>query len=212
MDKPRIILIGGGGHCKSCIDVIEAEGRFEIAGILDIKEKKGDLIAGYPIIGCDDDLPALAGSFRYFFITIGQIRNAEKRRGIAGKLSELGAEIPVIISPLAHVSKHASLLPGTIVMHHALVNAGAVVGQYCIINTSALIEHDAQVGDYCHISTGAIVNGDCVVENECFIGSNATLAHSVKVGAFAVVGAGSMVFKNLSGNAVYAGNPVTQLM
>lgn len=212
MDKPSIILIGGGGHCKSCIDVIEAEGRFEIAGIVDIREKAEELISGYRVIGCDDDLPALAGSFRYFFITIGQIRNAEKRRSIAAKLMDLGAELPVIVSPLAHVSKHATLSSGTIVMHHALVNAGAVVGQNCIINTSALIEHDACIGDFCHISTASVVNGNCIIEHDCFIGSNATLAHSVKVGSGAVVGAGSMVFKNLAGNAVYSGNPVTQLM
>ena len=56
----KIILIGGGGHCKSCIDVIEAEGKYDIAGILDMPEFVGEKILGYSIIGTDDDLPELS--------------------------------------------------------------------------------------------------------------------------------------------------------
>lgn len=33
--KTEILLIGAGGHCPSCIDVIEQEGRFSIAGVVD---------------------------------------------------------------------------------------------------------------------------------------------------------------------------------
>ena len=45
----KIILIGGGGHCKSVIDVIEQEARFEIAGIIDKPELLGTKILGYPV-------------------------------------------------------------------------------------------------------------------------------------------------------------------
>ena len=33
--KFELLLIGAGGHCRSCIDVIEQEGRFRIAGVVD---------------------------------------------------------------------------------------------------------------------------------------------------------------------------------
>ena len=37
----KIILIGAGGHCASCIDVIENEKKYEIIGLIDnIKKKK----------------------------------------------------------------------------------------------------------------------------------------------------------------------------
>jgi hypothetical protein len=55
----KILLIGGDGHCKSCIDVIEQEGRWKIGGIIDVKDKVGTKDCGYEIIGTDDDLPAL---------------------------------------------------------------------------------------------------------------------------------------------------------
>ena len=36
--KELILIGGGGGHCRSCIDVIEQEQKFKIAGIIDKKE------------------------------------------------------------------------------------------------------------------------------------------------------------------------------
>ena len=139
----KIILIGGGGHCKSCIDVIEQEGKYQIAGIVDVAEKVHQKIQGYEIIGTDEDLPLIAKEYSNFLITIGLIRSANKRILLFNRLCELSAHFPVIISPLSYVSKHAAVAEGTIVMHHALVNAGARVGVNCIINTKALIEYDA---------------------------------------------------------------------
>ena len=57
--KEKIILIGGGGHCKSCIDVIVQEGKYRIAGIVDLPEKLHQKILGYEIISTDDDMPRL---------------------------------------------------------------------------------------------------------------------------------------------------------
>ena len=73
--KEKIILIGGGGHCKSCIDVIEQEGRFTIAGIVDVPEKKQHNVLGYPVIGTDADLEELIKTFPNMLITLGYIKS-----------------------------------------------------------------------------------------------------------------------------------------
>jgi len=83
-----------------------------------------------------------------------------------------GAQFPVICSPLGYITPHAQVADGTIVMHHALINAGARVSRNCIINTKALVEHDAIIEDHCHISTGAIVNGGATIGCGSFVGSN----------------------------------------
>ncbi len=69
-------------------------------------------------------------------------------------------------------------------MHHALINAGAKVGDNCIINSKALIEHDAIVEDHCHISTSAIVNGGVLVRIGTFLGSNATVKQYTEIEGF----------------------------
>ena len=173
MGKKRILLIGGGGHCRSVIDVIEQSIEFEIGGIIDLQNKVGEYILGYPILGTDDELPLFHKDFDAFHITLGQIGLPEKRSMLFTWLKEKGFYFPFIISPLAYVSKHAFIGEGTVIMHHAIVNAGAHIGKNCILNTKSLIEHDAVVGDHCHIATGVIINGGVVVGGNSFIGSGA---------------------------------------
>lgn len=186
--KEKILLIGGGGHCKSVIDVIEQENKYEIAGIIDKKELISQSLLGYKVIGCDDDLAELFKSCKYALITVGQLKTNEIRVKLFHKLKEIGYTLPVIKSPLSYVSKHAKIGEGTVVMHHALVNADAVVGENCIINTKALIEHDAVVEDFCHISTSAVINGGVVVKKNSFVGSNVTTKEYIQISGFIKAG------------------------
>jgi sugar O-acyltransferase (sialic acid O-acetyltransferase NeuD family) len=192
--KPGIILIGGGGHCRSVIDVIEQEERFSVCGIIDREENLGSYVLGYKIIGSDSLISELRTSVDYAFVTMGQINSPERRLTIFRQLTELGYRLPVIISPRAYVSRHAKIGKGTVVMHDALVNAGAVIGENCIINTKALIEHDTVIEDHCHISTGAVVNGGVKVGRGSFFGSNAVSRQSAEIPSESFVKAGS-VFK-----------------
>lgn len=190
-NRQPLLLIGGGGHCHSVIDVIEQEGKYHIHGIIDQKERVGKTVMGYNIIGCDDDLPSLLSECSLAVITVGQIESSTIREKIFANLKTLGFRLPTIVSPLAYVAKTATLGEGSVIMHQALVNANAVIGKNCIINTKALIEHDAVVEDFCHISTAAVVNGGVRVQAGCFFGSNATSRQAIEVNGF--VKAGSVV-------------------
>ncbi len=190
--KEKIILVGGGGHCSSCIDVIEAEGLYEIAGIVEVPEKVGEQVLGYPVIASDNDLSQLVQRDVSFLVTVGQIKSSAQRRKLYEQLLSLEAVLPTIISPRAYVSRHAFVGQGTIVMHDALVNAGAQVGSNCILNTKSLIEHDAVVEDHCHISTGAIINGEVQIGEGSFIGSNAVTVHGANIGPDSFVRAGNL--------------------
>lgn len=196
--KEKIILVGGGGHCKSCIDIIEQEGKYQIAGIVDVQEKLHEKILGYEITATDGDLPALAREYKHFLITLGQIKSPEERIRIFEILQETGAKLPVVVSPLAYVSSHARIDEGTIVMHRALVNAGARIGKNCIINSNAVIEHDVTIGDHCHISTHAVINGGVKVGAGTFCGSNMVTREYIEIGEHEIIGCGTKVLKNIS--------------
>ena len=209
--KESLVLIGGGGHCKSCIDVIESEGRFHIAGILDLPERKGREISGYPVIGVDDDIPALAAIHNHFFITMGHIQSPEFRLRMFSYLRELGVNIPAIISPFSRVSPRAFIGEGTIIMHQVVVNTEAMIGENCIINSGALIEHEAVVGDHCHISTKAVLNGQCTVGSRCFIGSGTVLANNINIPDNTLISAGSVVMQSVEKAGTYIGNPLRKI-
>jgi len=189
--KPKLILIGGGGHCAACIDVIEQEDKYQIAGIVD-RDASHKTVLGYSNLGSDDDLLELRSNYDYALITVGQVKSALARVRLFEYVNSLGFILPMIISTRAYVSKHAVIGSGTIIMHDALINSRATIGSNCIINTKALIEHDVIVENNCHISTGAIVNGGAMVRQGTFVGSNAVTKESVKTNENDFIRAGSL--------------------
>lgn len=202
--KP-LVLIGGGGHCQSVIEVAESCGR-TIRGILDVPAEVGREVLGYPIIGTDDAIPNYVASCE-FVITVGFIKDPSLRIRLYEKVLAVGGELAMLIASTAYVSRHTKIGKGTVVMHQAFVNAGAEVGENVILNTGCNVEHSARVGNHCHISTGAMVNGDCNVGNNCFIGSQSVLANGVSICNDVLVGAGSFVRKSILKPGVYSGNP-----
>jgi len=205
MSIKNLILVGGGGHCKSVIDVAESAG-WTILGILDTPDNIGKNVLGYDIIGCDSLIPDFVHK-GYFLVTVGQIRDGGLRIKLHNMILSAGGTPATLIASDACVSRHASVGQGTVVMHKAVVNAGAKIGAGCIINTFANIEHDTVIGDYCHISTGAMINGDCSVGRETFIGSGVVVANGVSITERCIVSAGATVRKNITISGIYAGNP-----
>lgn len=176
----KIILIGAGGHAKSCIDVIESGKKFKIICLIDknIKDKK---IYNYPIYSEDIDHNLLLKKTKNILISVGHIKNGNIRERLFKKYKKLGFKFPIIISPNSHISKYAKIKEGTIIMHQSIVNSSSVIGINCIINNKSLIEHDVTIGDHCHISTSATVNGNVNVGNKVFIGSNSVVVNSVNI-------------------------------
>jgi sugar O-acyltransferase (sialic acid O-acetyltransferase NeuD family) len=207
MKKEKLVLIGGGGHCKSVIDVIEEQDKYIIAGIVDLKEKLGTSVSGYKVIATDNDLENLSKEYKYFFISVGQIKTNSLRVSSFNKLKNLGVSLPAITSPKAYVSKRAIVGEGSIVMHYAVVNAGAIIGNNCIVNTASIIEHDTCVSNHCHISTGVIINGDCYIGTNSFVGSNTVINHSIKIGENCIIGSGTVVISDTKESSLYVGNP-----
>lgn len=205
MKRNSLILIGAGGHARSCIEVIEQEGKFDITGIVGLEGEVGVHVNGYEVIATDKDLSNLTGKAQFALIALGQIFSPESRVNLFQLAMKAGFEFPSVVSPLAYVSSSTQLGEGTIVMHGAIINAGVKVGSNCIINSKALLEHDTQVFDNCHISTGVILNGGVIVEEGCFIGSGTIVKEGVTIGKRSLVGMGSLMRADLIPNSVFSG-------
>lgn len=204
MSKP-LILVGGGGHCKSVIDVAECAG-YSILGIFDRPEEVGKKVLSYEVIGTDDDMAKYVDCAE-FIVTVGQIKSPDLRIKLHGMLEKIGAKMATVVAPTAHVSKYARLGAGTVVMHQAVVNADAKIGKGCIINTFANIEHDVTIGDYCHISTGAMVNGGAIISDGSFVGSQSVVNQCVKIKRGGIIASLSVVNEDITEKGIYAGSP-----
>lgn len=191
MPTKPLILLGGGGHCKSVIDVAESAG-YTILGILDKPELVGTMVLDYEIIGTDDDIPRYVDKAE-FLITVGQIKSPAIRKKLALLVMRAGGKFATIIANDAYVSKFARIGEGTVIMHKVVVNADTCIGEHCIINTMANVEHEVQIGGFCHVSTGVMVNGNCVIGDKVFIGSGSILYNGISVMDNAIIPARSIV-------------------
>jgi sugar O-acyltransferase (sialic acid O-acetyltransferase NeuD family) len=193
LTRNPILLVGAGGHSKACIDVIEQGNRFHVIGLIGLAEEVGTKILGYPVLGTDADLPNLLQECSTALVTLGQIKTPEPRIRLFMWLKQIGYQFPAIVSPHAYVSRHATLGEGTIIMHGAVVNAAASIGDNCIINSHSLIEHDVVVSDHCHVSTLAVVNGGVHIGLGTFVGSGSSVRQNLVIGERSLIGMGQRV-------------------
>jgi len=205
MVNANLILVGAGGHSRSCIDAIEQQGNYTIGGLVGLIHEVDSDQFGYRVLATDSELVDLARKFPYALIGLGQISSPVNRILLFEKSLEVGFTFPTIIAPSAYVSPQSTIGAGTIIMQGAIVNAGAVIGENCIINSRAVVEHDSRVGSHCHISTGVILNGNTTIGRGSFVGSGAIIKEGVSIGTGSLVGMGIIVRSDLPENSKYLG-------
>jgi len=207
MTKKKIVLIGGGGHCKVVISIIKKLDNFEIAGIVDIY-KSESFISGIKITGTDDDLKDIYKSgIHNALITVGSIKDNTKRYRLFNMAREIGYNFPVIISPEAIVDESVKIGEGTVIMPGCIVNIDSSIEKNCIINTGSIIEHDCKIGDHCHIAPGVHISGKANIGELSFLGIGAILIQGITIGKNVTIGAGSVVIKDIPDNVIALGNP-----
>jgi len=201
-----IVLIGGGGHCKSVIDTILRGRLFDEILITDKSVPSGGRILEGKVIGTDEKLEDLRRqNIRNACITIGSIKSTAMRRKAAGYAAGLGFSFPTIIDSTATISMDVNAGEGIYIGRSAVVNAGCIIGNMAIVNTGAIIEHDCRIGNYTHIAVGAVLCGYVVVGNDSFIGANSTVIQGIEIGRNCVIGAGSTVLKDVPDNMTVYG-------
>lgn len=207
MGEKKLILVGGGGHCKAIIDVAISAGR-SILGIIDNALPTGSSVLDIPVIGNDDNLSDFICDNVEFIITVGQIKTSAIRHKLAEKIIQAGGKLATpIIADTAHIAAGVNIGQGTVIMHNTVINSDSSIGENTIINTGAIVEHDCKVGNFVHVSTGAIINGASTIENDTFIGSHATIANVIHIAKDSIIGAGSVVIHDITQSGTYCGIP-----
>lgn len=208
----KLVLVGGGGHCKSVLDAALAMKEYDEIVITDACLDPETVIMGCRVVGNDDVLPELRkNGFKYAFVTVGSIKSTSIRRKLVERLEGMGFQMPVICDPSAVVSTFAQIGEGTYVGKNVTINADSRIGKHCIINTGAIIEHECSVGDFSHVSVGATLCGDCDIETDCLIGAGSTVIQGVSVGSNSVIGAGALVNRNIDSDCTVVGVPARKV-
>ncbi len=201
----KLLLIGGGGHCKSVLDSVLTLHAYDEIGIIDYTNVS---VNGVPVVGQDEDLPNLhKAGWTDAFITVGSIGDTVLRRRLYKMISDIGFIVPAIVDSSAIVAQDVVLAAGCYVGKGAILNAGSNIGKASIINTGAVIEHDCVIGEFAHISPGAILCGQVIVGENSHIGAGAVVRQQIKIGEDVFVGIGSVVVHDIPNCVKAYGNP-----
>ncbi|AUM97504.1 TPA: acetyltransferase [Clostridium botulinum] len=208
----KILLLGGGGHCKSVLDSLISRKLYTEIAIIDKKENVGKSILGVSIIGCDDDLLKFyKEGYTYAFVTLGSIGDPINRVKLFKKLKQIGFKIPNIIDSTAIISEYVDLAEGIYIGKNVVINVGTYIDKGAIINTSSIIEHDCIIGEFSHISPGSVLCGEVQIGANTHVGARSVVKQQVKIGAKTLIGMGSVVLKNISENVIAFGNPCKEV-
>lgn len=206
--KEKLILIGGGGHCRVILDTLNKINKYKLIGIIDLGVKIGMSIYDIPIVGTDNDLPKIfRNGVRNCFISIGSTGNPKERVKIYKITKNIGYNHPNIISPDSIISPRAVLGSGNFIGPGVIINSGARIGNNCIINTGAIVEHDCIISDFVHLSPGATLSGTANIGKNTHIGTASVIIQKIKVGDNCMIGAGSVVTKDIKDGVFAYGNP-----
>ena len=208
--KEKIIIIGGGGHTKVLVDIIQKNNQYDIVGYVDF-ENLGEIL-GVKYLGGDNCLIDFYNSgVNNAALGIGQTCLTKKRYEIVYRIKKIGFYFPAILSRNAMTNQDVSIGEGVQVFDGAVVNCCTKIGKFTIINTNVTVEHDCKIGDFCHIATGAVLSGGVEMGDFSMIGSNAVIVHCKKIVSECLIGSGGVVIKDITEKGIYVGNPVRKI-
>ncbi|MDF2801702.1 MAG: sugar O-acyltransferase, sialic acid O-acetyltransferase NeuD family [Anaerocolumna sp.] len=210
--KHSILLIGGGGHAKSIIDSLKLHDNIEMIGIIDTKDKYGQVIDGIEIIGSDEDLEYYyTKGVKQAFISIGSIGSPQIRVKVYETIKKIGYNLPNVIDSSAIISNNITLGEGNYIGKGAILNTGIKVGNNCIINTGCIIEHGCMIDDFVHIAPGSTLCGEVQIGQKTHIGAGTVIIQSKRIGKESVIGAGSVVINDINEHVKAYGSPCREV-
>lgn len=212
MKKENVLVFGASDHCRYTIDILEREDKFQIIGILDDKLSSGQEYGGYKVLGKIRDLPAIMNIYSVSKGIIG-IGDNFTRFKISEKIKNLTTQFAFIsgIHPSATIGKNVRIGCGSLIMAGVIVNNDTVIGEHCFLATKASIDHDCIMADYSSLSPGVTTGGNVKIGLCTAIGLAANILHGKNIGQHSVVGAGSLVVKDIGDNLIAYGIPARKI-
>jgi len=208
----NILIIGSSGHAKVVIDIIMKEGKYNIAGLIDRFRNVGEQTLGYSILGKEEDLPGLIKTHVITGVIIA-IGDNDVRSKVASQVREISPDLPFIsaIHPSAQIGMDVSIGEGTVIMSGACINPSSSIGRFCILGTNCSLGHDSIMEDCSSLYTRVTTGGNCRIGLYSAICIGAVLVPGTRIGEQTIIGAGSVVLKDVGSFVVAYGAPAKKI-
>ena len=199
----NILILGGGGHAKMCIDIIRHIHCYEIIGIIDESLPLGSNVMGIPVVGRDADLHKFRDQgVRLAVNGIGAVTRHGMRTKFFYLLKDAGFELPNLIHPSAIVEPTVHMGEGNQIMSGCIIGSDTHIGCNCIVNSGAVVSHDCLLADHVHVAPGAILAGKVRVGQGSVVGMGVTVFFDVEIGENTTINNGIDIFRNVPAGIV----------
>lgn len=205
MKNKPIIIIGGGGHASVLAEVLLEQNRNILGFVAPSICQKRQVFNGLRHFKCDKEINDFNPEDVKLVNGIGLISKSKLRQQLASSYRSKGFKFETVIDDTARVSKFVKLFEGIQILANATIQTGSSIGRDSIINSAAIVEHDAVIGNSVHIAPGATIAGGVSIGEDSFIGAQAVVKESISIGESVVVGAGITVLENLKSDIIYVG-------
>ncbi|QBA64954.1 acetyltransferase [Muriicola soli] len=204
----NVVIFGASGHGSVVMDCIEKEGKYKIVGFIDSIKKKGHLHNGYQILGTELDLPYIRDKY-YVFGGIVAIGDNWTRKVIVNKISKLSPGFKFIstIHPFTSIGKNVTIGNGVVVAPGVVINANSSIRNHCILNTYSSLDHDSVLQEFSSLAPRVCTGGNFKLGKYSAVCLGSYVIENVSIDEHSVIGAGSLVLKDVGKNVVVYGSP-----
>lgn len=208
MIKPKVVVIGAGGHAKNVVEILEHLELYDIVGVTTKEPIPENTFLGYPILGRDEILPDLyEAGIRHAVIGVGGYRNNALRASLFLHAKELGFEVVTLVDPSVFVGRDVEIGEGSVMMPRCLLNTDCHIGRNVVVHIHSFIGHESYLADHVLVSGGVNLGANVIVGESAFVAIGATIVSGVKIGRNALVGAGAVVVRDVPDNTTVMGVP-----
>lgn len=201
-----IYLIGGGGHAHSLLEMDPVQN--VIFKCVVAPKQPNDLPLEY--FGDDNDFFMedwlIPPTIHFAMVANHTGDMSHRRRLITRYMMPYIQKVATLISSTAVVTKNSIIGNGCAIMQRAIVNK-ACIGDYTIVNTGAIIEHQCAIGSNTFIGPGSVLCGEVHVGDNCYIGAGVNIAPGVNIVSDTIIGIGSTILQDITEPGTYVGSP-----
>ena len=202
------LIFGASGHARAIIDILESQKHCKIAGFVDSTKQVYHTHCGYPVLGAEKDIQNIYSHYSIDRCVIA-VGDNYQRCDIEKRLRKTipNLKLATCVHPSAVIGSSVVIDEGTVIMPNVTVVGGCRIGKGCILNTASSLNHDSVMASWSSLAPCACTGGNVSIGQRTSIGLGTHIIHEVSVGSDTVIGAGSLLLKNIRSSVVAYGRP-----
>lgn len=202
--EKSLFIIGAGRQAMETFYLCKDHTDYEPVGFIDENAIDSQFYMNLPVYNMDDfkknvNLPEI--------LLINAIGNISISKRLSSSFEKIGVKFINLFNKEIPTDGRNDYGYGITIGQGTILTSNIRVGNHVLINVGCTISHDCIIEDFCNISPGCHLAGHVILESEVFLGTGVSIIPKVKIGRGSIIGAGSVIIRDVPENSLVAGVP-----